>query len=71
MAGITPYTEASWRKTNADKIRAMPDEVLATLISENIDCGVCENVFGLRPCRGRCCPDFWLDWLKQEAEEGE
>lgn len=66
MAGITPYTDESWKRTKADKIRAMTDEELATLISENIDCGVCENVFGLRPCSERCCPDFWLDWLKQE-----
>lgn len=29
MAGITPYTDESWRKTNADRIRAMTDEELA------------------------------------------
>ena len=53
--------------TNYDRIISKTPENLATLISENIDCGVCENVFGLRPCSERCCPDFWLDWLRQEA----
>ena len=58
------------RVTNYDRIISKSPEELATLISENIDCGVCENVFGLRPCSERCCPDFWLDWLKQEATDG-
>ena len=53
--------------TNYDRIISKTPEELATLVSENIDCGVCENVFGLRPCRERCCPDLWLDWLRQEA----
>lgn len=59
-----------WRfvETNADHIRAMTDEELATLISENIDCGVCEDIFDMRPCNVRCCSDFWLDWLKQEVD---
>lgn len=56
--------------TNYDRIISKTPEELATLISENIDCGVCENVFGLRPCSERCCPDFWLDWLKQEVSDG-
>ncbi len=54
--------------TNYDRIVSKSPEELAMLISENIDCGVCENVFGLRPCSERCCTDFWLDWLKQEGE---
>lgn len=57
--------------TNYDRIVSKTPEELATLISDNIDCGVCENVFGLRPCSksDRCSPDVWIDWLKQEAVE--
>jgi len=33
MAGVTPYTENSWKKTNADRIRAMTDEELAQLFA--------------------------------------
>lgn len=58
-------------QTHADHIRAMTDEELATAISENIDCGVCESIHQCRPCNDKCCPDFWLEWLRQEAEECE
>lgn len=60
------------KPTNADKIRAMTDDELATFI-----------IVG---CQGRECPSYsllsrteeeaaehcwrcWLDWLKQEASE--
>lgn len=68
MTGVTPYTKDSWKKTNYDRIISKTPEELAVLISENIDCGVCENVFGLQPCGEKCCPDFWLYWLQQDAE---
>ena len=42
--------------TNADRIRAMTDEELATFFSENFDCGVCEYMFGIKPCQEKCCP---------------
>lgn len=42
--------------TNADKIRSMTDEALAEWL---------EDRFPL-PING-----LWLDWLKQEVEEGE
>lgn len=71
MAGVTPYTKDSWKKTNYDRIISKTPKELAMLISKNIDCGVCENVFGLHPCGEKCCPGFWLYWLQQEAEEGE
>lgn len=53
MAGITKYTDESWIKTNADKIRAMTDEELAEWLEDRT----------MLPING-----LWLDWLKQEAE---
>ena len=61
MAGITKYTDESWIKTNADKIRAMTDEELAKKIS-----GI--ESFALT-CGGGWPPEKWLDWLKREAAE--
>lgn len=49
--------------TNADRIRAMSDEELAKKIS-----GI--ESFALT-CGGGWPPEKWLDWLKQEVEEGE
>ena len=65
MAGITKYTDESWIKTNADKIRAMTDEELAELlVSTDGDFPAnCEDV----PVRK--LEAYWLDWLKQEAKE--
>ena len=62
MAGITKYTDESWIKTNADKIRAMTDEELAKKIS-----GI--ESFALT-CGGGWPPEKWLDWLKQEVKDG-
>ena len=61
MAGITKYTDESWIKTNADKIRAMTDEELSKKIS-----GI--ESFALT-CGVGWPPEKWLDWLKQEAKE--
>lgn len=55
MAGIEPYTHESWRRTNADRIRAMSDEELAVWIFTH---------------HWNDCSSL-LDWLKQEAEEDE
>ena len=55
-------------QTNADKIRAMSDEELANNISDYFfGC----PPFILRPsdCT-KNCSDCWLEWLKQEAEDG-
>ena len=49
--------------TNADRIRAMTDEELAKKMS-----GL--ESFALT-CGGAWPPEKWLDWLKQEVEEGE
>lgn len=59
MAGVTPYTENSWKKTNADRIRAMSDEELAKFISGKA------RTFG-EEYEGYMSA---LDWLKQEAGE--
>lgn len=60
--------------TWGDKIRAMSDEELAELISDTMDCSECEHRYAGegKPCHnGYCCPDYWLDWLRQEAQDGE
>ena len=59
MAGVTPYTDESWRKTNADRIRAMSDEELATWL--------CDVAGWLPAFEGRVHPI--LEWLRQEATE--
>ena len=55
MAGVIPYTHDDWKKTNADRIRSMTDEELA------------EFMANIEPCR----ESAWLDWLKQEADDGQ
>ena len=45
------------KQTNADRIRAMTDEELAEWLAKNDP--ECDP------------PEWWLGWLKQEAEEGE
>ena len=45
------------KRTNADLIRAMSDEELADWLAKNDP--ECDP------------PEWWLDWLKQEAEEGK
>lgn len=70
MAGITKYTDESWKKTNADKIREMTDEELADLLHNwwlgdtdyfKTYCFECKEKYF-------CHDDCLLDWLKQEAE---
>ena len=73
MAWITPYTDESWRRTNADRIRAMSDEELAIWMSHISVCTWCpaKNIKTANPCKGLYsgCKGNWLDWLRQE--EGE
>lgn len=45
-------------KTNADRIRSMNDEEFSHFL------------FGIQ-CAPASRPKEWLDWLKQEVEEGE
>ena len=61
--------------TNADRIRAMTDEELAEWLDNMVlNCGG-NNV----PCSAFCptniegsadCRTAWLDWLKQEVDDG-
>ena len=59
--------------TNADRIRSMTDGELAEFLynvwkeQDTLSKEVCER------CGGTdigCQPNCWLDWLKQEAEDG-
>ena len=51
--------------TNADRIRAMTDEELAVIVC-------CQNNKTGDECiNERSCYGCTLEWLKQEAEEGE
>ena len=52
-------------QTNADRIRAMSDEELATILGDKCICpptGECTRQYG-------DCIACWLEWLKQPAEE--
>jgi len=60
MAGVTPYTEDSWKKTRADCIRSMTDEELAEFISDKA------RTFG-EEYEGYMSA---LDWLKEECADG-
>jgi hypothetical protein len=59
-------------QTNADRIRAMTDEELASFIYDH-SCAFCP----MDDCDGRmnigrdACYKRWLDWLKQEVENNE
>ena len=55
-------------RTNSDRIRAMTDEEMAELFS-NDNCGYCRihDFCFAKGCQVNC-EDVWLDWLKQEAE---
>ena len=64
------------KHTNGDKIRAMTDEELAHLIGGFLSCencpahsDVCEMDY--EPEDMPTCEQIWIEWLKQEAKEGE
>lgn len=56
------------RSTNADRIRAMNDEEIAHFLSQLADCCICKTEYGEGCSQGKKCEDFWLGWVKQEAE---
>ena len=63
------YTEGK-PKTNADRIRSMSDEELASLFGVWV--ADCDN--NDVPCKEYCsyyksCGDAWLAWLKDEVSE--
>ena len=55
--------------TNADRIRAMSDKELAEYHAEKCGCPHDPIVFGCRMATIGCI-GCWLDWLKQEDEDG-
>ena len=75
MPHTSPYGWCdSWkssRQSNADRIRAMTDEELATFMFTANGCPMwvseysCKEDKGCHGAKGAC----WLDWLKQEATE--
>ena len=70
MAGIAPYTPESWRKTKADKIRAMTDKGLAEFMAHNVGCDDCRffATCCFTPLRDKRCTKKWLNWLREEDE---
>lgn len=63
--------EPEKKKTNADRIRAMPDEELAAFIGSFADCRFClfqDEVFPECAIADDGCCKIWTDWLKQECE---
>lgn len=54
------------KQTNADRIRAMSDEELAEIITDDWCEIVCSGTDYL--CRDGTCEQHVLKWLKQEAE---
>ena len=68
--GVACRKSRTVEPTNGDRIRAMTDEELAKLISDDDGCcipaGKCPEEFvskGFLKCRA-----CWLKWLQQEAE---
>ena len=61
--------------TNADKIRAMSDEGLATTLVDWDFCSdVCSQKYVDSPFKDKCpenCKEQALEWLQQPAEEGK
>ena len=58
-----------YTRIKADSIRSMSDEELAKIISDSIDCNVCQEQFSVL-CDGasKTCEQAWLDWLKEGAD---
>lgn len=59
MAGVTPYTKDSWKKTYADRIRSMTDEELAEFLE-----ALCPSYEWTLALNGMT----WFGFLKQEVE---
>ena len=59
--------------SNADRIRAMSDGELATLFEEYGDCPprYCPHDGKGAKITRIDCMNCWLDWLRQEAEDGK
>lgn len=58
-------------KTRADNIRSMLDDELAELFANKVDCQYCSVRSAWCTESESCCRTNWLEWLKQEVEDGE
>ena len=58
-------------KTNADKIRNMTDEKIASLICNIKITGCPDGMYNTSWCDDMSCAECWLDWLKQEATDDQ
>lgn len=58
------------KRTNADRIRAMTDEELAEFMCHNVSNGTVNCAFCTAAEFCRMGHNGWLDWLKQEVEDG-
>lgn len=68
MAGVKTYTHDDWKKTNADRIRAMTDEELADFLWSIGSNPVTGNYYLNGKLLFFCGNgNGWLDWLKQEV----
>lgn len=61
-------------RTNADRIRAMSDEELATFLVQTMTCTACRDMHGgecpkPKDYKEKKCSDMILEWLKQETKE--
>ena len=69
LAAVTGVLEATGNATNADRIRSMTDEELATWLncmqSNAYHCGEFGRLNAAYPFDNKA----WLEWLKQEASE--
>ena len=56
--------------TNADKLRQMTDEELASYFcTDGLMCGECAIAKFCHECEEKTCELTWLAWLKQEVEK--
>lgn len=55
--------------TNADRIRAMTDEELAELMMFSCECFCTAEKSGCME-NDRTCKQAWLEWFKQEVDDG-
>lgn len=55
--------------TNGDKIRAMSDNELADVLSDNACCAECFLPVRCNLRAGETCKERWLTWLRSPVEE--
>ena len=69
--GFIPDDDCEKPMTNGDRIRQMSDEELAEFIANDVvDCCNCKHPRNGCTENDETCADCWLDWLKQEADNG-